>query len=344
MGGSVCHSLRLMDTTADQSAVELRWEAPSRCPDVSDVREDIFRRVRSSVRESPPRFAARVRISFTGGTWRLRLTTQGSEGRGSREIRGEGANNRCDRLAEAAAVMIALALDTEAERAKQAEFSADATRRSADGPAPTPAVQESAPNPWSFSSRAGVGVDLGSLPSASAGVFLGAGARFAALRLEGGAHLWADKTVTRVVAGSIRGADVSQATFDARACVEPHLGPRRWSLAACAGFVGTRTAVRGFGALEPRREATLWASASTGLALRVAIHGRVGVVATSDVLFHLNPPEIGIPGAGEVHPSSTALRTLIGLELAFGDPRVTRDPPKSQCGEKSVTEKGSGRD
>ncbi|XXX79849.1 hypothetical protein WMF30_13850 [Sorangium sp. So ce134] len=100
------------DTAASASGVELDWIAPGECADRGRVLAEIEQRLgRPSEQDGEPLLKARAVVSRNGrGSWDLRLTTTLGETTRSRELHGE----TCAELADAAALIIALAIDPDA--------------------------------------------------------------------------------------------------------------------------------------------------------------------------------------------------------------------------------------
>ncbi|WP_437596080.1 hypothetical protein [Sorangium sp. So ce590] len=97
---------------ANAGGVELDWIAPGECADRGRVLAEIEQRLgRSSEANGEPPLKARAVVSRNErGSWDLRLTTALGETTRSRELHGE----TCAELADAAALIIALAIDPDA--------------------------------------------------------------------------------------------------------------------------------------------------------------------------------------------------------------------------------------
>lgn len=85
--------------------VQLEWRAPAECPQLEDVRARVDR---SMARDAAGTIAARGEVVATGDRerpWALRLRLAASSGTAERELDGRS----CEALADAAALMIAMA-------------------------------------------------------------------------------------------------------------------------------------------------------------------------------------------------------------------------------------------
>lgn len=92
---------------------EVRWEAPPGCPDEASVKSQIaalLARAPSRTGQAPQ---VNLRVeALPGGRWRLDATILGREGQGRRSLEGD----RCEALAEAAALLTAIAAAPELQQ------------------------------------------------------------------------------------------------------------------------------------------------------------------------------------------------------------------------------------
>jgi hypothetical protein len=86
--------------------LHLRWSAPAGCPAGADVAADVARML-PSASSSRRALDADARVSGRGDRWHLTLVTRSAEGRGERELDAP----TCRAVADAAALIIALAID-----------------------------------------------------------------------------------------------------------------------------------------------------------------------------------------------------------------------------------------
>lgn len=87
----------------------VQWEAPAGCPDAAAVRARVVRLVGEAA-AGAARLTARAAVRAEGGRWALDLELSGETGTGRRAL----AAARCDELAGAAALVIAIAVDPRA--------------------------------------------------------------------------------------------------------------------------------------------------------------------------------------------------------------------------------------
>jgi hypothetical protein len=169
--------------------LELRWSAPPGCP----AEAEVLRAVDQLLGSAAVPLAAEARVERREDGFHLSLSWRTATAAATRELEGES----CQQLAQAAALMVALAAgplasdedgpgagvtpDANAERPVSQAAPAASTERPASRPqASTQARAPIAPTPIDtliVSARVGASVDTGSLPSPSVGVL--GGARFA---------------------------------------------------------------------------------------------------------------------------------------------------------------------
>lgn len=117
----------------------LTWNAPPGCPTGGAFADRVESLLGRPWGEFPPRFAVAISIESLGGDrWRLRLGLREDSGAGQRVI--EDAS--CELLTEAAALIVALAVDPVAVMNRQAE-----PARPAPGPSALPDPEGAAPPP-----------------------------------------------------------------------------------------------------------------------------------------------------------------------------------------------------
>lgn len=89
--------------------LELRWEAPPGCPSAAEVRARVVRLVGEEAARTA-RLTAQGAVRAEAGKWRLDLVLSGETGGGQRSLTA----GRCEELAEAGALVIAIAVDPRA--------------------------------------------------------------------------------------------------------------------------------------------------------------------------------------------------------------------------------------
>lgn len=166
------------------------WTAPAECPDAAHFETRIAAHLGDPAVADG--VAVEVRIAAAGGGFALSLRTE----HGERALRGE----RCTDVVEAAALIVAMAIDPDAGFGPE-----PAERRPAwatDGEVPPgPPVAEVAelarPRPRRgarLALRVTAGGDIGALPGPTANLGLGAGLVLGPWRLEAGGHSLVERT------------------------------------------------------------------------------------------------------------------------------------------------------
>jgi hypothetical protein len=149
--GAITSAAPLVGAAQDQPGlmegpIDVQWSAPRDCPD----REAVLRTLqeRMPAREVAVPLRARAKVLRHGSGYRLHLELDSPSGRAARTL----ANAKCEPLAEAAAVLIMLAIETEAASAARAPEPVEAPPPAEDaraltpGASPAPAQGASATN------------------------------------------------------------------------------------------------------------------------------------------------------------------------------------------------------
>ncbi|WP_437991013.1 hypothetical protein [Sorangium sp. So ce145] len=336
---------------ANADGVALDWVAPGECADRGRVLAEIEQRLgRPAGASGEPPLKARAVVSRNvRGSWDLRLTMTLGETARSRELHGE----TCAELADAAALIIALAIDPDAasrgaaqadpdagaapdaaagaEQGAGAEPEADAApdaRTAAEAPpaaspppdASAPAAPErraarpSRPLELRATLRASGVIDSASLPAVAPGASLAAGVLLEAFRAElSGTTFGAQRAV---VAGTTMGGTVHLTTGGLRLCYAGRY--RAFELGPCAGIeVGVMSAAS-FGAASPGSNRALWVAPYAGALAIFALSDRIRVPLVLDVHVPVRRDQFVLVGIGAVHRSAAAaLRASLGVEVRF---------------------------
>jgi hypothetical protein len=248
-----------------QSELELTWSAEPPCPDRAWVTQRITERLGSTTtaRAGEP---LRAEASVTRGDAQgfvLQLHTERGDSAADRAI--EGA--RCDELAEAAVLIIALMLEQDrpppapTEPAPVASEPPATTIRAA--PAAPPA--QARPVPTSFFVRADLVVERGYTSSFGLAPQLAAGYDFRWLRAEL-AGFW---LAPRTVGDDPTGGQVRVSLWALRPTGCARLWGTRVALSLCAGLELGQASGRGVGLVENTRHTAPWLAATA--APRIAI-------------------------------------------------------------------------
>lgn len=330
---------------AEAPALKLTWRAPAGCPSSDAVRDAATRTASDrAAKASSLEADARVERLERAGRWRVTLRTRRGDATGERSI--EAAS--CSALADATAVVLALALVSPdaAPEAATADVPADAAgapppatatatatpatpARPADHaraaereatPARVPPAEDvsreaSTPEPeHALAVAAAMMVDGATLPAPSSGGGGSVAWTPGRLRLEAGAALFAGQSRTTSV--SAAGADLRLFVAGARGCASIVRAPI--DVAPCAGADVNVVTAHGFGAPANYDTSAAWASAAGGAIVRIPIRHWIAVRAQLDAIVPLSRPTFVVEGEGAIHRSAAiGARGGIGAELLF---------------------------
>ena len=299
----------------DDRGFSLQWHPTSGC-DGAGVRDGVAELLGASPEAvaSPP-LHARVRLRRQPTSWVVTVQVARGEARSTRVLEV----GSCAEAVDAAALILALAIDPNVQsRSKAAEA---AVARFADVPAAAPAepwsvtplqpempsssgasgvehpvphsAQPAAPAPteWSFVrwpmsvwlSAMGV-VSVGALPSASPGTALEAGFGLGRLRFSAGGSRYAERTAARPNTTATITADLWSVDLRGGWRIEP---AARWALVPSALFEWGQFSGRGNHVDRGLDERVPWAAAGLGATLGFRLLGRWFVAGGGDVLFAL---------------------------------------------------------
>ncbi len=297
---------------ATPRGIELRWSAPAGCPEAAQLAAEVERLLGRSLPESAVSFTADATVERDdAGRWHMHLETRARDDARTRELDGES----CDDVANATAVILALAIDE--------EQSTQRTRRVAPSPTTAPASERADAGAesvdrerWIWAARARGAVDVASLPQASAGFGADVELIRGALRIELGAMIWIPKSAA-VADHAGAGGTVSLFTGALHGCFVP-IRARAVELGACGGLEAGRIAAEGFGVTSPATNSGLWLAPGLGLLAVWRAGPRLGIVAEAEALAPLVRDEFTLLNVGDVHraPPLTG-RAAVGLEVRF---------------------------
>ena len=302
----------------------VEWIAPAECPDQAHVIAAIERHL-GAPPGSWPELIAHVEVVKDGGHgWHMILRTRGAAGAGERVVEGDS----CEEIAEAAALMVALALeavprtDRRMDVALPVLWAAPALPEMVAPEVPVPRAEQRMPGrvaglaarprlAWRV--RGTVAYGALALPGMGAGVGAGVAVVRERLRLELSVVHWLTRTE------AARG----HATAGGRFGLEAATVRGCWRIAARigAGCLGVELgAMRGagFGVEREGVSHALWAAPLAGFVHSYAITDSVGIVAAVDYAVALRRPRFVLTGLGQVHqPGASALRIFLGGEARF---------------------------
>lgn len=312
--------------------VAIEWVAPAACPSHDVVSARVGARLRPA---SAPGASARLEVHETADGFSLALGITIGGAVTDRVIEAP----HCDELVDAAALVIAVAVDpvfvtTEVDVAAlvaEAEPVAIAVppelpmtemlpRR---GPArPREPTPTRVPAPLRIGLRASVGGWFGAMPRPATAIavdFVVPASRI--VRAEVGALAIPRQ---RVSASASAGADLWLATAVVRGCIAPILGSGTKGLArvrprACVGVAVGAIGGRGRGdGIDTTAARELWVSPTIASGIEVAIVRRLGVFAGVDGHVHARLPGFHLDGVGPVHRvGQTSLTALVGLQAVL---------------------------
>ena len=235
------------------SRLRLEWHAPAGCPD----REQAYAAIAAALgkplpaRETPA--VVRVQIAQReDGRWNADIWMYGAEGSGERSFIGAS----CTDVAEAAALIVAMALDPTAAAARGESGAADARA----GP--------STDTPARLSAGLRLSADAGSLPEPSAGAALVFGLEHARLRAQLEAAAWLPQEA-RIGRDAELGGRFGLFTGALRGCFDVLLfAADALRAGPCLAFEAGLATGRGLDISEPGTDRDLWAAALGGVSLR----------------------------------------------------------------------------
>ena len=303
-----------------QPMLELDWSAPSECPDGAHVKARVEALVGADVHATRP-LQARGQVTEAADASGYRLMLVVRRAAAERTM----ADADCARLAEAAALILALDIEEIAQADAPTEplppVPPDVPTRTSEAAAPRrPPRTAMTPAPparerLSLSAGARVVLDHGSLPRTTGGLAVVAGAAHGRATVEQHAARIA-RQLAGGPPGGCRPADGDLATAGARACLR-HL-VETTAVRACAGAELGRMGTRGIGIAQPGSSAALWGAASLTFEARPFQLRPVSPVIGMTVGHPFTAPDALILGFGTVfEPPIVYLRTHLGLELRF---------------------------
>jgi len=313
----------------------LTWQAPSSCPERSELTRQIETFLGQSLEvrrmqqlkidavvheDASAGFVATVSVTTPTASYERRLDHQD-----------------CARLTEAAALVIALAIDPERVRAQQAEAAptkeADAAVAAPVAPAPSapeaqPTVEPSAaasvpvpaaaPDPVLIDAGVRGLIDVGTLPRAGFGVGAMFGVGFGNFRLELSGAYWLP--VEESVPGHAPAkVEIQLATGSLLGCGVWRRGA--WNLAACAGAEAGDYWGSGVNLEDPITQHQLWSAVVADLRLSLALTPVLRVVGGLEPGLALTRPRFGVTQGDDTlqvaQPGPVFLRTYLGATLSF---------------------------
>ncbi|WP_437755593.1 hypothetical protein [Sorangium sp. So ce1389] len=333
---------------ADDRPFSLRWTAPADCPAGAAVEAEITRLLgdQGPASNGTLRAAGTITPVGTGFVLHIEMSRDGWES--ARTVRGA----TCHALADAGALMVAMAIDPEvATRSDPVAMGGDRSSAGArlDNPAPEPpaaAARTAEPPPprvpsWSVPPtrgrerptegaaeraplfRIGLGgmSDLGTMQHLGSAIEPWAGVVVGPVRLEAGASFWAGNTAESAARPQSGGTiDLIAGSLTACALLPPlarAVRPHFEVGVPCAGLELGRMHAEGYGVSDPDEGSALWVALRSGAAAAWLVAPWVRLRLRLEAVVPLKRPRFVLEGVGEVHEPSVAARAALGLELAF---------------------------
>jgi len=290
--------------------VDFEWEGPGDCPARSDVLLAISRLLPHP--EAPTKVHVHAAATHDEGAWRLRIRTGTEDDVRERTLAGDS----CAELADAAALIVALAIDPaassprkDADTSTVAPAAAAPSASRADHTTAPPTA--SGPRLRAFASALGA-LDAAALPSAAPGFGGSIGALVGRVRAEAYGILLPSQRST--ISGGDVGGDVSlvaggvrfgYAALDAPVEIVPEIGFEAGQLSASS-----------FGVLTAGSGTALWVAPELGVLGGYALARNLDLVLTTHALVPVSRERFIVVGLGEVHrPPAVTVRAALGLEV-----------------------------
>jgi hypothetical protein len=314
---------------AEAVAPRIFWTAPTECPGLAQVVGRVEQFLRQPLSQSTQQpLTIDGQVSRSGQReYRVVLRFETGNQRRQRQL----VHEDCAKLTEAAALVMAMAIDPDRFHASESTPAPDVQRRKetssnvvANGTLnrSSPDPSDAAKVPQGAHSRAirlhlGVAgwVQAGVLPGLAPGLSADAGlSPVPALRLSvtGNYGFTSSKTLSDVPGAK---ASFSMWSLGARTCWI-HAG--KWELATCAMAEIGRITGRGVGIDSPTTAADTWAALSLGLRETRYLTDAFGLTLGAQLGWSLLQPIFGVKGLGEVYrPEVWMARADLGLVTVF---------------------------
>jgi hypothetical protein len=320
------------DPASVDEVVELRWQAPASCPDEAVVRRRLERALleRDATPVEPTTIDVEVTALDEGGHALVMLVRMGDRV-GRRTLEGVD----CEALADAAVLVVAVALDPGGEVDLETLESPDeafvpppvevtgeegepSAPREPSAPNPAPPLEEQErgkpPRPVFFA-QTGVGVGVGILPRVGPSINVSAGPRGRYWVATLGGSFWFRRDA-RVPEHPEVGGELRLWSIDARGCGIPAVGMLAFPL--CGGVSAGMLHGRGIGELDSRKARSPWVAMRAGPGLEVWPVRAFGVWIRAEGVFVVARPDFEVPQRGSVCCANIAtLDAAAGVAVRF---------------------------
>jgi len=299
---------------ADESAdIDLRWHAPSECPEEAYVRAAVERLAARPLATPGGRWVpVRIEAAPEARGWAVRIAIGNlADGAPPHERRIEGRT--CAEVADAAAVAVAIAIvpapspppPPAPPAAPEPVAPAGADRVELPPAAPTTRLRPSL--------RVAGGADFASLPAPSFGGEVAVALGFGADRVDVHASAWLPEEAA-VAADAMASGRIWLVAAGARYCRA--LLQRAVELDGCAGLEAGALLGRSYGVTQPASGASPWVAPALGAAAVWHLGRRLSMRLALEGLAPLERKTFEIDGLGAIfRPPPVTGRTLLGLDL-----------------------------
>jgi hypothetical protein len=302
--GAILSSLVLGLSTLGRAdgptAIVDAWEAPPECPTGAAIERQV-REILVGSQLGPAGLTAQGTVTRAStDRWRVDLTLRSAGWEARRTLGG----STCEAVSQAAALVIALAVNLEA----RAPLAAKPVQ---------PVAPPSAAPPMPVGPTAGLGMafDFGSLPRGTVGLEGTFGWRIPHARIELGASYLLPRQGT-VFGRSDVGATFHFASGNLRACYE--LAASSLVLGPCLDAGVTWTGANGFGSIAIDSVSSVGVTVGGDVAARWLISKHLAPYVRLGALAPLNRPDFAVRDVGTVYRATPGvLRGGVGIEAHF---------------------------
>ncbi len=300
-------------------ALHFRWTAPDGCPNEADVRAASLRGVDAESADETLEVEALVEtIDAAEKPWRVKLSTRRGESRGEREI----VAGTCDGVAEATAVLVALAMSSrdvafelpieEASRPSGESRPPDDSRPS---DAKRAARSPSRSRARAFAFGASLAADSSALPRFAVGGSLTAAWTPGRARLELDGRVWSSQSAS--MATSSTGARFSMRTLGGRACWSA-VRSGALEVSPCAGADVNFVTGAGYGTTRDVEGDAAWTVIAAGGLVRLRLTPWLALRSRIEAAVPVTRPTFVVENVGDLHqPSAWTGLVSVGLEVNF---------------------------
>jgi len=311
--------------------LHLTWTAPAECPTQARLEAQV-----ADLLGGPTEAASHVRASARAwrgedAIWHVEIHTQTGPATGERRVDGES----CQAIADATALILAVAVDPEAVAARAAPETVRETPRWDPTDVPSPVVvmpgpvveaapplpaipaptSPDVPLPLHGAIMAIAGLDAGTLPRTATWFGAGVTGSRGSLRLEARAILFSEQT-TYLRTPSSAGGDFDLTAAGLTLCQAVRM--RSPTLDLCGGLEAGLFRARGFGVTDPSKADPLWLSITPGVVGTWPLGSALSLRLEASGGIPLKRPGFDLDPYGQVHRASPVIgRLSFGPQLHF---------------------------